>query len=250
MHPHQRPARAADVEEWHAGEVHRCLIELPRRRHKWHQLAQVGVGQHRALGQAGGTRGVELHRNVFACHRRERVLLALARHPALVAFVLGVVAEGDDLLHRVESRLDLLEIWEELLPDKQHFRLGVVDDELDLRRREPPVDGDADGIELAPAVEHLEVLRTVLVEERDAFLRAHPLGRQALRDAIRSRVHLAVGDSAVAVGDHGLVTPLSRVAPDALTQRPLGRRPLRYLSLVDQRHLITSPAPFCPRTSV
>ena len=70
--PQQRPARSADVEQRHGDQVHRRRVEAPRAATCGRMRAEVLVGEHRALRQAGRARGVELHRHVVRRRRQAR----------------------------------------------------------------------------------------------------------------------------------------------------------------------------------
>ena len=67
--------------------------------------------------------------------------------------------------------LDLLDAVGEIGADEQDRRRGIGHDVCDLPRCESPVHTDADGVQLGRPEEQLEVLRAVLVEERDALAR-------------------------------------------------------------------------------
>ena len=84
---------------------------------------------------------------------------------------------------------------DEVRTDDEHLGLGVVDDELDLRRREPPVDVDGDGVQQCCTEEHVEVLDAVLVEEGDAVLGADADAGERLRRPARTFVDLCPGEA-------------------------------------------------------
>ena len=107
---------------------------------------------------------------------------------------------GDGVDHRYEVG-----------PDDDHLGLGVVDDELDLRRSQPPVDVDADGVEQRGAVEHLEVLDAVLVEEGDVVAAADAGRLQAGGDATRALVQLGPRDLPIVEDESHLVGALAGV---------------------------------------
>ena len=114
---------------------------------------------------------------------------------------------------RVEDR-------NEVGADDEHLGRRVVDDEGDLGRRQPPVDVDAHGVAEGRAVEHLEVLDAVLVEEGDAVLRPDAGGPQAGGHPPRPLVQLGPRDAAVAERQRP-----RRRASFALCARTMSARP-------------------------
>ena len=226
-HADERPARAADVEERHAHEVHGGLVEVPEGPDVGQEGAQARVGEHGALGQARGARRVELHGDVVGRGGPSGIVGGMACQPRLVGFVARVGAEHDDLLDALEAAFHLLEVSEKVGTHEEDLGLGVIDDIGHLGGRQPPVHGHVDDIGLAAPEEHLEVLGAVLVQEGDPALLGEPGGEEPLRHAARSRVHLRPRDHALAVGDHRPVAPPARMFPDDSTQRPGHRTPPR-----------------------
>ena len=101
-----------------------------------------------------------------------------------------IVDDGREVL------LDLLHVRDEVGSDDEHLGPGVVDDLRDLCRRQPPVDRDADRVELGQREQHLEVLRPVLVEERHSVAGADPDARERVGDMVRALVQRPEGDGA------------------------------------------------------
>ena len=99
--------------------------------------------------------------------------------PVVVALVRRVAADHDDLVDLRELVDDRVEDRHEVRADDQHLGVGVVDDELHLRRGQAPVDVDADGVQHRRAERHVEVLDAVLVEEGDPVVRADARSRPA-----------------------------------------------------------------------
>ena len=74
----------------------------------------------------------------------------------------------------------------------------VVDDESDLGRRQAPVDVDAHGVAEGGAIDDLEVLDAVLVEEGDTVLGTDTRSAKSAGDAPSTLVQLAPRDGPVA----------------------------------------------------
>ena len=196
VHPHQGPAATADVEQGHGHDVDRRGVEAPGGSHARHEDAEVGVGEHRPLGQPRRPGGVELHGHVALRHRDHRIDVRMTGHPGLIALVPWMLAEDDDRANAREGGLDLSEVREEVRAHEEHPRLGVVDDVGHLARGEAPVDGHVDGVEHPAAEEDFEVLGSVALHEGHAILRANAFAAQGLGHATGARAHLAPGDDA------------------------------------------------------
>ena len=141
---------------------------------------KLRVREHHALGPAGRARRVQLERDVVGAWparpgRRHRGGAIQSSYDSCR----DRVADHDDLRDRRQVAGDRVEHRHEVGPDDEHLGLRVVDDVLDLGRREAPVHVDADRVQQRGAVEDLEVLDAVLVEERDAVLAARRPRRPA-----------------------------------------------------------------------
>ena len=131
------PAGAADMEHRQADEVGHARRQQPGPGPQRQHPGEVGVGELRALGQAGGAAGVELDGGVArtgpAGAGRCRAAGRASRRRTSQAPMAG--AEGHDLAHRLQLVADLLDDGKELLADEQDLGLGVVDDVQHFRRR-------------------------------------------------------------------------------------------------------------------
>ena len=181
VHPGHRPPAATDVEQRHGDEVDGLRPELPHPRGHRQQGEEVVVGQHHALRAARRAARVELEGDVVRSARRVRIDGLVGADPLVVVLELLVAADHEDRADRRQRVGDGVQHRHEVGSDDEHLGLGVVDDELDLRRREAPVDVDADGVGERRAEEHLEVLDAVLVEEGDAVLRTDARPRRGRR---------------------------------------------------------------------
>ena len=206
-HADERPARAADVEERHAHEVHGGFVEVPEGPDVGQEGAQARVGEHGALGQARGARRVELHGDVVGRGGPSGIVGGMACQPRLVGFVARVGAEHDDLLDALEAAFHLLEVSEKVGTHEEDLGLGVVDD-----------------------IGHLGGLLCGWLFVKTPRIKGFdPLSADyaATRVMGYARVHLRPRDHALAVGDHRPVAPPARMFPDDSTQRPGHRTPPR-----------------------
>jgi hypothetical protein len=206
------PAGAADVEHRQADQVGHAGAEQPGRGPQRQQRAEVGVGQLRALRQAGGATGVELNGGVGRLGRQVRVGRRLAVAPRLERFRFGMAAEGHDFSHCLEFAADLLDHREVVLADEQDLGLGVVDDVQHLGRGEPPVDRHDHRVGLGDAEQQLEEEVVRLVEMGDAGLRPDAVGDQRIGDLAGGPVERGVGGGAALVDDGRHVRLAGRVA--------------------------------------
>ena len=113
-----------------------------------HRLpGQVGVGQHGALGSAGGAGGVhDQRRRVVGNIHRLRWIARLV-HQVLVGqqtVVAGVTGDHDGLQHRGDVADTGSDRAEDRFGD-HHARAAVLDQEGDLGWCEPEIDRDRDG---------------------------------------------------------------------------------------------------------
>ncbi len=194
----QRVAGAADVEQRHRHLHDGVDVDLRVGRAVARMGQHAAVGEQRALGEAGGARGVELHEAVV---RRDLVRARLRRlggQPGLV-FVVGS-ADADHPLDARQLVAQLRDRRRELRADEEDARLRVVDDVRDLRRREPEVDHRVGGAHQCAGQRQLDAGRMVEVEHRDAVaglqargtlgrrIAPHPLGelRPAAVDAVEA----------------------------------------------------------------
>ena len=150
LHGPDCPNRAADMEQRQthqrtAAFTHLAVFQRPARTH----VEQIPSGQHRALWKAGRARRTEL-----SAHG------AIGVAPRIVTAARQVV-EGDGR-HARRGTMRL-----ELRPSDDEFRFDVVDDLLDLVRREPPVDRRRHHAGLVEREKQLEIGRAVLVENAD-----------------------------------------------------------------------------------
>ena len=208
------PATAADVEERHRDEVDRVLVHRPQISRRGENAHEVFVREHHAFRAARRAARVQLERDVAFLGVRTRVDWLVSRHPRLVRLVRRVTADDDDLLRVRQVAGDRVEHGHEVGADDEHFRARVVDDVRDFRRSKSEVDVDAHCVEQRAAVEHLEVLDRVLVEERDAVLAADPGRFQRLRNLRRALVELLPGLHTVALHERHLAGEILGVSAD------------------------------------
>ena len=142
---------------------------------------EVVVGEHHALGQAGGARRVELQGDVVGPDSYARVVGRVRRRASRRRPASGrgrrsprscapSVSVGLDLLDvraRTPARRRSPSAWASLM-------ICAISG-----GGQPPVDATRDGAELGRPERHLEVLGAVLVDERDAVVGAHAVGASA-----------------------------------------------------------------------
>ena len=80
--------------------------------------------------------------------------------------------------------------WNEVGANNEHLGGRVVHDVCNLWWSKSPVDIDADRIEQAARIEHLEVIDAVLVQECNAVLRANASSLQCICNLARALVQL------------------------------------------------------------
>ena len=140
-----------------------------------------------------------------------RVVGFVTADPLVVVLELLVPADDEDRRRRGQPVGDRVEDRHEVGSDDEHLRFGVVDDVFDLRWRQPPVDVDAYGVGEGGAVEDLEVLDAVLVQERDAILVADACGGESGGHAAGPLVQLGPRHRAVAEHERDAVAALGSV---------------------------------------
>ena len=167
----QRPAHPADVEERHrhlqhvgAGDARLGPPRCPR------GASQAAVGEHRALREARGARGVELQEAVVG---RGGVVAGVGLVGGEEGLVL-VVRHPDDALHGGRVRPQPVDDRGELGPDEQDAGPRVGDHVDDLRRGEPEVHHRVRRADLRAGQRQLHRGGVVEVEHGDAVARRDP----------------------------------------------------------------------------
>ena len=156
-----------------------------------HQIEEVGVRQHRALGLACGARGIELDRDVLRADRHLRIVAALRIAPCRKILPFRRAAfGGDDGADVRQLRLDVADLGDEFRSDEQHRRLAIADDEGDLGPGEAPVHRRHHHIGLHRAHQQLEIDVAVLAEIGDALARLDAERDQRVRNAVGLDVEL------------------------------------------------------------
>jgi len=184
------------------------------------QRVEVAVGQHDALGGAGGAAGVQYHGGIViatlhpvvlveavAGHVHEflpadhgRILRDLLDLPPLGEHIArpdgaaeGVLHGGDDDVDDAGVLADMLELVVELIQHDGRGGFGGVEIELDLLLRRQGVDHIGDAAHQIHRVEHVDGLRAVGHGDSDLVAGAHAQRFQALGALFDLLHHLAVG---------------------------------------------------------
>ncbi len=139
-------------------------------------------------------------------------------------------ANGDDLLDAGQLLADAGDRVEKVRSGDQHLRAGVVDDVGDLCRRQAPVDGDDDRVELGRAEGDLEVLQAVLGQEGDAILTADAVALQGGSRTVRALVEFAPAHAAAAEFYGGTLGCLRSEPPHNIGNSTLRHRRLPMAS--------------------
>ena len=159
-----------------------------------HQVEEIGVRQHRALGLAGRAGGIELDRDVLPVDRHFRIVGALRVAPGRVVEPAGGSAfGGDEGAHARQLRPDLFDQLDEFRPDEQHRRPAILDDEGDLRSGQPPVHRRHHDIGFHRAQQQFEIDVAVLAEIGDALARFDAERDQRVGDAVGVLIELIEG---------------------------------------------------------
>jgi hypothetical protein len=223
-HPRQRPPGAADVEQRHGHETDTGRADAEIRGHPEEAGAEVGVGEHDALGEPGRARRVELDGHVSDPRLCTGVSGGVGLLPRVERVVLVVAAADDnDLANGRQLILDERELREELEAHHEDLGFGVVDDLGDLRGSQPPVDGDVDSVREGSAEQDVELRWGVLVEDRHPVLRAHALATQGGRGAAGALVDVGPGVGAALEREGRARAGLDGVRPDDAGNRPAHR---------------------------
>ena len=158
--------------------------------------------------------------------------LGRARGDQLLVRIVGAagVVDADDVERAQVERLDERR---QRVVDEQRARTRVAQDEADLGRRQPGVDGDEDAARERHRVVRLENGRCVGREHRDAVAVAQPARPQRVREPVAALLELAVGDPAAVLVRH-------RDARRVQVGRALQEGDGRQLAAVDSRHPRTS----------
>ena len=203
------------MEKWHGDQVHRVGIEAPHLTGDRHHAEEVVVGELDALGKAGRARGVELVTRVLGCRWRHGIDGRLAGDPVFVGHIGVGRAENDD--SGITLQIHLGEMIEKLVANEQHLDLRVIQDVCHLRRCEPPVHRNGDGIYLCCTKQHGEVLGHVLVQERDPVLVSDTRVQHRLCHLVGLVMELLVGARVVVLQQGNLVGTLLGVDPNQFT---------------------------------
>ena len=152
LHGPDRPNRAADMEQRQADERAAALAHLRTfQRAAGTDIEQIPSGQHGAFRQPGRPRGAEL------------------RDHGAVGVASRVVAAARQVRERHGRHAGRRAVALELRPGDDQLRSDVVDDLLDLVRRQPPVERRRDQAGFVEREEQFEISRAVLVENADAI---------------------------------------------------------------------------------
>ena len=179
------------------------------------------VGDDRALGMAGGARGVHDHADVVVRQRHGRRHRRARRQRALV----GAVGSSGSISSRFfDSAVACCA--KRLVVDQQLGR-RIAQDVLELRHGEPPVERQHDRAEPPAGELQLEVFRAVGRQQRHAVALADALRRQPAGEPVGAAVQLGVGERPVGlqVVDRELVGPAMGVVGDpVVVGRDAGHR--------------------------
>ena len=166
------------------------------------QREQVAVRQHRALGIAGGARGVKLEHRIIGARRDEGGSRGAIDHRSRFG-------STDDGRGMVELARQLLVQIFEPRPREHHLRLCVVDDERPFGRRQPPADRRHHDPGARGAVEEDEIKIAVLADPRDPVALLQPRGEQCRRHFRGRFVEFGVGVNAVFLAQRDAVGALA-----------------------------------------
>ena len=181
----QDGAQGGGVEHRRLVQVHEALVHVPARGHLVDVEHQGPVVQDDAFGQAGGSARVHEDGHVVLVGFR-RQLRRARRHHVLVAHVVRDIT-GADQHHLVDARFGAHRVdqgREESVRETDPAP-RVLDDEGQLVRRQPQVEGSDDRAAQEAGVEELEELVSVEGHDRepvagpDAQLAAEPAGEAA-----------------------------------------------------------------------
>ena len=180
---------------------------------------EVAVGQHDALGGAGGAAGVEDHRRIVKTTLHPVVLIEAepghvhellpADHRRVIGDLLdlaplsqhiagpdgagqGVLHRGDDDVDDAGVLADMLELVIELVQRDGGGGLGFVEIEFDLLFRRQGMDHVGDGAHQIDGIEHVNGLGAVGHGDGDLVAGAHAQSLQALGAALDLLHHLSV----------------------------------------------------------
>jgi len=169
--------------------VRRAAVADRRRDRTVHEHAQVLVRELDALRQPGGARGIQLQRGVP--HRRRAARIDRVERPEPVAESRRFAdpALRDEAV-RERRRAHRAHHLEERGVSHHQARLAVVDDVLDLARREAPVHRHAHRADLAGGEREHDALGRVLGQAGHAHALADAKGTQPLRRAVRGLLEL------------------------------------------------------------
>ena len=230
----ERPPGPGDVEQRHDDEAHDVVVVGPEHLvHCGHEREQVRAREHHALRKARRARRVELDDDVVGTRLEPRVVVGVRVAPVGELRVTSVPADGQDQRRAREVRLAGVEDPEEVAPDDEDLRVGVVHDVRDLGRGEPPVDRADHGADLGGAEDELEQLERVLVEEGDPVAAADAGGEQGVRHTVRDQVELPVGEVSALEREGDVVADGGCLVADQVSER--GRRELGHAGSLPRR---------------
>jgi len=170
------------------------------------------MGHHRALGLAGGARGVKLERVVLGPHlmgRRGRgkaiAPLAVIK-PRMIARI-----NAHDVLHIGRLAERLCQNLGKAFAHKHHARLRVAEDIGNLGRGQPPVYRRHHRAHARCTQQRFEIERVVLAEEGHTLARLDAECCQGVRHPVRACVQFGKGDDFLTIGEGGHIALCARV---------------------------------------
>ena len=150
--------------------------------------AQVGMGQHHALGIARGAGGIKQHRHVMQIGIRAAGLWRGQMQAAEIARNLACV----------QPRCMGRRLGRDLAGQQNRRRGGVVDDAGDLGLALAGVDGDRHGVQLPRGIEPGHSGNAVFHHQQHAVARLHPRGPQLRRQSPTRAVQIGKAPSRAA----------------------------------------------------
>jgi hypothetical protein len=130
--------------------------------------------------------------------------------------------------------------------DQPDLRLAVVDDVADLVRAPEEVDRDRDGADLRAGEIRLDELRAVAGDEQDRIAALHAAVEQRVREPVRQRVQVVVGEPPVAVDDRfGVALAPGRAREDVADVDALDEIPLECRAIDAHQYDFGSPSDCC-----
>ena len=195
---HRIQADSADVKLRQVGQAFGRAGQLGQHR-GIDRIEELGaVGDLRALGPPGGARGVHQHPDIVELGAVSRGGRTAGRHDLLVIAVTTVPFE--DQMRQFAATFEFGDLLGKFFAVKEYRRFGIIDDELELRHGQSPVEWQVNGAGAGCGENDFVVIGGVVAKGCHAIARFDAgLPLQIAGQRIDSLMHLQIGKASARI---------------------------------------------------